>query len=80
MSFIQIKDVVNAIFLAQGHRSDSDDAMGRPPLGMKPTTIRLPQEMIQRIETLVGNRQLAQFIREAVERELERRERAEGKD
>ncbi|WP_339710357.1 YlcI/YnfO family protein [uncultured Sphingosinicella sp.] len=54
--------------------------MGRPPLGMKPTTIRLPQEMIQRIETLVGNRQLAQFIREAVERELERRERAEGKD
>ena len=79
MSFIQIKDVVNAIFLAPSHRSDSDDAMGRPPLGMKPTTIRLPQEMIQRIETLVGNRQLAQFIREAVERELERRERVEGK-
>ncbi|MEG3145675.1 hypothetical protein U1839_13515 [Sphingomonas sp. RT2P30] len=48
--------------------------MGRPPLGMKPTTVRLPVQTIQRIETLVGNRRLAVFIREAIENELQRRE------
>lgn len=53
---------------------DTHEAMGRPPLGMKPTTIRLPTETIQRIETLVGNRRLALFIREAIENELQRRE------
>lgn len=54
--------------------TDTHDAMGRPPLGMKPTTIRLPVETIRRIEALVGNRRLAVFIREAVENELQRRE------
>lgn len=53
---------------------DSDSLMGRPPLGMKPTTIRLSTDTIRRIEALVGNRRLALFIREAVENELERRE------
>lgn len=53
---------------------DSHDGMGRPPLGMKATTIRLPVETIRRIEALVGNRRLAVFIREAVENELRRRE------
>ena len=55
----------------------SDAGMGRPPLGMKPTTIRLSLETIQRIEKLVGNRRLAVFIREAVENELKRRENPE---
>ena len=55
---------------------DTHDWMGRPPLGMKPTTIRLPTETIQRIESLVGNRRLAVFIREAIENELQRRESA----
>jgi hypothetical protein len=53
---------------------DMGEAMGRPPLGMKPTTVRLPVQTIQRIETLVGNRRLAVFIREAIENELRRRE------
>lgn len=57
-----------------GRVPDTHDAMGRPPLGMKPTTIRLPSETIQRIEALVGNRRLALFIREAIDNELERRE------
>ena len=57
-----------------GRVPDTHDAMGRPPLGMKPTTIRLPTETIQRIEALVGNRRLALFIREAIDHELERRE------
>lgn len=56
---------------------DSDEAMGRPPLGMKPTTVRLPAETIRRIQTLVGNRRIAVFIREAVENELRRRENPE---
>lgn len=50
--------------------------MGRPPLGLKPTTVRLSAETIARIEAVAGRqRQLAVFIREAVENELRRRER-----
>lgn len=55
--------------------ADRQVPMGRPPLGMKPTTVRLPVETIRRIEALVGNRRLAGFIREAVENELQRREK-----
>lgn len=57
--------------------ADSQEAMGRPPLGMKPTTVRLSAETISRIEALVGNRRVAPFIREAVENELQRRENPE---
>ena len=56
---------------------DSDGAMGRPPLGMKPTTVRLSADTIGRIQALVGNRRIAVFIREAVENELRRRENPE---
>jgi len=62
------------IVLEIGPPPDTHDPMGRPPLGMKPTTIRLPVETIQRIEALVGNRRLALFVREAIENELQRRE------
>jgi len=55
--------------------ADTQEAMGRPPLGMKPTTVRLPVETIRKIEALVGNRRIASFIREAVENELRRREK-----
>jgi hypothetical protein len=65
------------IVLEIGLLPDTHDPMGRPPLGMKPTTIRLPLETIQRIETLVGNRRLAVFIREAIDHELRRRENPE---
>lgn len=71
---MQINDVINAILFEIEREADSDDGMGRPPLGMKATTIRLPVDTIRRIEAQVGNRQLAMFIREAVERELRRRE------
>lgn len=53
---------------------DTQAAMGRPPLGMKPTTVRLPVETLRKIEALVGNRRVAGFIREAVENELRRRQ------
>jgi predicted DNA-binding protein len=50
--------------------------MGRPPLNVKPTVVRLPVEQVERIEALVGKNRMAEFIREAIERELKRRERA----
>ena len=51
--------------------------MGRPALGNKPTQVRLPEEVRKRITELVGIKGMAQFIREAVERELKRREKKE---
>jgi predicted DNA-binding protein len=50
--------------------------MGRPPLNVKETKVRLTEETRQRIEALVGPNKMANFIREAVEAELRRRERA----
>lgn len=50
--------------------------MGRPPMQLKPTVVRLPIEALDRIEALVGKNRMAAFIREAVERELKRRERS----
>jgi hypothetical protein len=49
--------------------------VGRPPLNIRPITIRLSSERLKRIEALVGKRRIAEFIREAVERELKRREK-----
>lgn len=49
--------------------------MGRPPMNVKETKVRLPLETRERIEALVGPNRMAEFIREAVERELKRREK-----
>lgn len=49
--------------------------MGRPKLGVIATTLRLPASLLDRIDALMGANRRAQFIREAVERELERREK-----
>jgi len=48
--------------------------MGRPPLNVKPVLVRLPEDMPDRIDAIVGKNKRAEFIREALERELERRE------
>jgi hypothetical protein len=56
------------------HRS-----MGRPPLNVKETKVRLSDGTRERIEALVGANRMAAFIREAVENELRRREKAERK-
>jgi predicted DNA-binding protein len=50
--------------------------MGRPKLGVKPTLVRLPDGVAERIDALAGPNRRAEFIREAVERELIRREKA----
>jgi predicted DNA-binding protein len=49
--------------------------MGRPALGNIGTHVRLSAEAMARIDALVGQKRRAQFIREAVEAELARRER-----
>jgi hypothetical protein len=59
--------------------SDSPARMGRPPLNLDKTVIRLSAETRARIEALVGKRGMAAFIREAVERELTRREKIQPK-
>ncbi len=48
--------------------------MGRPPLNVKLTGVRLTDDAKRRIEALVGPNRMAVFIREAVENELRRRE------
>lgn len=49
--------------------------MGRPTLNVKATLVRLPNGTAERIDALVGNHRRAAFIREAVEKELKKRER-----
>jgi predicted DNA-binding protein len=49
--------------------------MGRPPMQVKTTVIRLTEDSLERIDAIVGPNRRAEFIREAVERELKRRER-----
>lgn len=51
-----------------------DTPMGRPPLGVKTTVIRLPEGLAERIDDLIGPNRRAKFIRELVEREVERLE------
>ncbi len=53
--------------------------MGRPPLGVKPTMVRLTEDVRRRIVALVGDNRMAAFIREAVDAELERREKLSRK-
>lgn len=55
-------------------------SMGRPPLNVKETKVRLTDEQRERIEALVGPNKMAMFIREAIEAELARRERAQRRD
>lgn len=53
--------------------------MGRPPLNVKPTVVRLTEDTRRRIAALVGEQRMAGFIREAVEAELARREAESAK-
>jgi hypothetical protein len=48
--------------------------MGRPPLGIRSTHVRLSAELRSRIEAMVGKHRMGQFLREAAEAELLRRE------
>lgn len=56
-----------------------DEDMGRPPLNVKSTNIRLPEGLGERIDKLVGRQRRAAFIRTVLEREVERLEGEQGK-
>ena len=56
--------------------SDSNVRMGRPSLNVTPVLVRLRDDVPKRIDALVGKQKRAEFIREAVELELGRREKA----
>jgi hypothetical protein len=67
--------------LVEKEISDSGARMGRPPLGSlakdtKPTLVRFEAETLAAIDAVAGPNKRAIFIREAVERELERRSKA----
>ncbi|WP_222422936.1 ribbon-helix-helix domain-containing protein [Sphingobium sp. B2] len=51
-----------------------ETCMGRPPLGVKTTVVRLPDGLAERIDDLIGPNRRAKFIRDIVEREVERLE------
>ncbi|WP_018900447.1 hypothetical protein [Rhizobium sp. 2MFCol3.1] len=48
--------------------------MGRPTLNVVETKVRISQETKDRIKAIAGNYRMADFIREAIENELSRRE------
>lgn len=58
--------------------TDTPSRMGRPPLNVKETKVRLTDEQRSRIEVLVGTYGMSKFIREAIDRELDRREGTNG--
>lgn len=53
--------------------------MGRPRMDVKPMLVRLPEGAAERIDAIAGTGRRAEFIRDAVEHELRRRERAARK-
>ncbi|MCK1479359.1 GIY-YIG nuclease family protein [Bradyrhizobium sp. 197] len=59
----------------RGEGEKARSGAGRPSLGVKETKVRLNDDQPDRIEALVGKNRMAEFIREAVERELKRREK-----
>ena len=49
--------------------------MGRPPLNVKPTVVRLPKGVAEQIDSIAGKKNRAKFIRAAIFNELKRLER-----
>lgn len=49
--------------------------MGRPPMNVKPILVRLPEGTAEKIDEIAGKNRRAEFIREAIEREIKRRAR-----
>lgn len=66
--------------MTQNPVSDIPRRMGRPPMHLKPTLVRLPEDVAERIDAIAGPNRRAEFIRDAVERELKRRERQAAKE
>ncbi|MCX7322193.1 MAG: hypothetical protein NT113_22875 [Hyphomicrobiales bacterium] len=48
-------------------------------MNVKPMLVRLPEGMAERIDAVAGENKRAEFIREAVEKELKRQEKAQNR-
>lgn len=46
-------------------------------MNVKPTVVRLKEETRERIKAIVGPNRMAEFIRESIENELQRREKGD---
>lgn len=67
-----VRDAIAAV--ASGN-AQGRSAVGRPKMDVKATLVRLPEGMAEQIDALAGPGKRAEFIREAVEREIKRRSR-----
>jgi hypothetical protein len=81
-----INDIVNVnkrYRLYEGFDVLSDIAyakrMGRPPLNVVATVVRLREGVAEKIDALVGKRKRAEFIRDAVDEKLHREEKKRSK-
>jgi hypothetical protein len=54
---------------------EGERKVGRPPLNVKAILVYLPEGTPQRIDAIAGKNRRGEFIREAVQKELERREK-----
>jgi len=54
--------------------ADTNGRMGRPPLNVKETKVRLTDEQRSRIEKQSGNYGMAKWIRDAINEKLDRDE------
>lgn len=72
-------EAVQRAVAENGAGEKASPSVGRPPLKKNVATIvtaiRLPADMMERIDTLAGPNKRGEFIRDAVIRELKRRER-----
>lgn len=59
----------------RGEGEKARSGAGRPSLNVRPVVVRLPEGIAERIDAVAGKNRRGEFIREAVERELRRRER-----
>ncbi len=55
--------------------TDDEKKPGRKPLNLQKIEVRLAPDVVKRIDAITGQHKRPAFIREAVSRELSRRER-----
>ncbi len=79
VSLEEAKQAIEEASLTRGEGEKGKHAVGRPPLNAKsatkPVLVRLTEAQAERIDVLAGPNKRAEFIREAVDREISRRSR-----
>jgi hypothetical protein len=67
--------IIDIAFRRDSLKKVEERGPGRPEMGVKPTVVRLPAGVPERIDAVAGPNKRAEFIREAVEKELKKWER-----